>query len=234
MKSGFARRMVMCRLAIIAAGGALPPAAHAQTAPTASLPYGTLVSQLAIFENIPLQQRDHVLGGVAIKHHNPDDHTPIHFWVMDAGQRIGIPLSADNVLFGPIHQDWIARKSVVQTDQPKGSLNLEGGLWIAVPSQRPISLSYLQDGMRQTNAVIGIVARAIGGYLAQLAAPRVHHLTITLDGCCGGTAVLDIAGAKSVLHQDAHGNIALPDAALADSAVGSFTPSVAVTKLDPE
>jgi hypothetical protein len=235
MKTGFARLIVTCRLAIGAASIlALPSAAESQSATTASLPYETLLGQLAIFENIPIQQRDHILGGVVIKHHDPDDHTPIHLWVMEGARRIGIPLSAENVLFGPVRQDWIAGHVIVQTDQPKGTLAFEGGIWLAVPSQMPISLAYLHEGMRQTNAAIGIVARAIGGYLAQFAAPRVHHLTITLAGCCAGTALVDIAGSKSVLHQDPKGTIALPDAALADTAQGWLTPSTAVTKLDPE
>jgi hypothetical protein len=239
MKSSTARiififQLATCATAIAAAGGARPAAAETESTATASLPYETLVAQLSIFENIPLQQRDHVLGGIVIKHRNTADRTAIHIWVLDGAQRIFIPLSADGALFGPVRRDWVARHVIVHTDQPKGSLTIEAGLWIAVPPQRPISLAYLHEGMRQTNAVIVTVARAIGGYLAQLAAPRVHHLTLTLDGCCGGSAVLDIAGSKTVLQQDRNGSIALPDAALEDAAEGWLQPSGAVAKLDPE
>jgi hypothetical protein len=219
---------------VVGAAFALSAAAQTTSGPTASLPYETLAGQLRIFQNIPQQQRDHVVAGVAIRHAGSKIYLPVKLWVIDGTQRIDIPLSADGIFFGPIHEDWIARHLVVQTDQPKHTLNLGAGLWIAIPAQRPISLAYLQEGMRQTNAVIAVVARAAGGYFAQLAAPRMHHLTMTLEGCCTGTATLNLAGATTVLHQDSNGDIPLPDAALADGAQGSVMPSATVTKLDPQ
>jgi hypothetical protein len=188
---------------------------------------------LVAFDAIPVSERNHVVAGVLVTHGDAGNHAPIILWVQSDGKRIDLPLNADHAYFGPVRADWIAQNLVVQSDQPRHSIEAGFGLWIAPPPARTVPLAYVRDGMKQTDAILRIGARHVGGYLAQFAAPVMHHVALTLAGCCDGTVSLDIAGAKTVLRQDKSGIVSLPDAALADGQNGTLTASADIIKIDP-
>lgn len=207
--------------------------AFTQPVETATIPYENLMALKVQFQAIPLAERDHVVFAPAVLHSNSADHSPIHLWVMQNGQRSDIPLDHDGVVLAAPRPDWLSSHVLVRTDQPKHTLTVAASFLLAVPPGPVVSLSSLRTALAQTYAVMRSGARATGGYLAQFAVPQVRHVTITLAGCCAGTVTLATGGGQTVLHQDAEGHIAVPDAILAADMEGTLTASAPITKLDP-
>jgi hypothetical protein len=200
----------------------------AARAENAAVPFARLAGFRGAFDAVPAAQRDKLIFLLSIGHVDKTNHAPIRAWVDDGGKRIEIPVGADGVVTLPARADWVARGVMVQTDQPKGTLNIEIDLAVKLPAGRTIAVAYLLDAVRQGNDAMRAGARQLGGYMAMLMAPVSKEVDITLAGCCGGTAMVD----GVVLRQAASGIVAIPLGVLQDHAPGALTLSAPATAID--
>jgi hypothetical protein len=212
---------VMMLAAVLLVGG---PA----RADNAAIPFARLAGFRRSFNAVPASQRDKLIFVLSIGHADKLNHLPIRAWVNDAGKRVDIAVAADGVVTLPERPDWDRSGVMVQTDQPKGTLNIEIDLAVKVPAGQTIAVSYLLDAVRQGNDAMRAGARQLGGYMAMLMAPVSKEVDITLTGCCGGTATVE----GVVLRQAASGIVAIPLGVLQDHAQGALALSAPATAID--
>jgi hypothetical protein len=214
----------------LAVGVAL--AAGPAWADNATIPYATLAQYRTMFNALPAAQRDKLMFVLAVQHRNDSDHAPIHMWVDHGSKRTEIPVGPDGTVSLPDRPDWIAAGVAVQTDQPHGSLNLGFDMWIKPPAGKTTPVSYVLEGVQQANDAMRAGARKMGGYLAMLAAPSVHSISIKLAGCCDGSVTISSAAGKVAAHEDKSGIVAIEPGVLRDHADGTITASAPIMVLD--
>jgi hypothetical protein len=198
----------------------------------ATIPFATLAQYQAMFNALPAAQRDKLIFVLGVQHRNDSDHSPIHMWVDRDGKRTDIPVGADGTVSLPDRPDWIAAGVAVQTDQPHGSLNLGIDMLIKPPAGKMAPVSYVLDGVQQANDAMRAGARKIGGYLAMLAAPSVHSVSIKLATCCDGSVTVNSAAGTVVVREDKSSVVAVAPGVLRDHADGTITASAPIMVLD--
>jgi hypothetical protein len=206
--------------------------AQRATAETATIAYAKLAAFQASFDSIPPAQRDRLILSLQILHADPANHTPIHLWADLDGKRTDIPVAPDGDVALPTQPDWTVRGVMLQTDQPRHSLQLKLGLRIRPPPGTSFPVNDLADAVPQAQQAINTGARQLAGLLAIFATPTIHAIRISFPRCCTETVTLQASG-RTVLTQDKSGTITLPVDTLDAYRGGTLTASAPITKLDP-
>ncbi len=198
----------------------------------ATIPFAQLAKFNTAFNAIPAAQRDKLIFVLQIEHTDKTNHTPIHAWVDADGTHTVIPLDPDGTIHLPDKPDWATHDVMVQTDQPRHSLDTGIDLYVPPPPGRSIPVHYLRDAVQQGNAAMRAGARQLGGYVAMLMAPTAKQVDIAVADCCNATATVQGSAAPTILKQGPAGTIVIPLSTLRDNPDGTITLSAPATKID--
>ncbi len=165
-------------------------AASPALADNAAISVAKLAGYQAAFNAIPPQQRDKLVFELQLGHSDKTNHVPIRAWVDANGRRVDVPIAPDGAIQLPDRPDWAASGVMLQTDQPRHSLDIEVDVLVRLLPGRSVPVSYLLDAVQQADNAMRAGARQLGGYLAMLAAPSAKSVAIDVAGCCKANATL--------------------------------------------
>jgi hypothetical protein len=178
---------------------------------TERMPYHALTRHWSAFEELAPEARDKVRLTVRVqsKRSGPD---PLVLWMDVGGRHYDLPVDSYGLVQVPRTPDLIAADPVVQTNQPKGSVDTELALVLLVPDSRQFHYADLKAATDQTSQLIH---QAAGG-LISLFLPSVTGVSFTCPTGTDCSITLHRAGGDQVLQADRDGKIRLPlDQALA-------------------
>ncbi len=198
----------------------------------AAIPFAQLAKFNTAFNAIPAEQRDKLIFVLQIEHADKTNHAPIHAWVDADGTRTDIPVDPDGTIHLPDRPAWVSQGVMLQTDQPRHTLNTGIDLFVPLPPGRSIPVHYLLDAVQQGNAAMRAGARQLGGYMAMFMAPAAKQVDIAFPTCCNATATVQGTAAPIVLKQGPDGTISIALSTLHDNPDGTITLSVPPAKLD--
>lgn len=181
---------------------ALLLAAPAGALETDRLRYHTLTRHWASFEELAPEARDRVRLSVRVASHFKG---PVDLWMEIGGRRYDLPVDSYGLVDVPRSADIIAADPVVQTNQPKGSIETELALLLQVPDNQHFHYADLQAATDQTNALI---KQAAGGLVAMFL-PTVTGVEFTCPTGTDCELVVHHPKSDEFLHADAKGKIQL-------------------------
>ena len=178
---------------------------------TERMPYHSLTRHWSSFEELAPEARDKVRLTVRVqtKHAGTD---PVVLW-MDVGEHhYDLPVDSYGLVQIPRTPDLIAADPLVQTNQPKGSVDTELALLLLVPDNRQFHYADLKAATDQTSQLI----RQAAGGLISLFLPSVTGVNFTCPTGTECSITLHRANGDEILRADRDGRIVLPlDPALA-------------------
>jgi len=143
-------------------------AAPAWALETAHLRYHTLTRHWSAFEELAPEARDRVRLTVRVQAAKAGGE-PVALWMDIGGRHYDLPVDSYGLVQVPRTPDIIAADPLVETNQPKGSVDTELALLLLMPDSRQFHYADLQAAADQTNALIH---QAAGG-LVSLFLPAV-------------------------------------------------------------
>ena len=212
---------------LVAAGTAAPPA-HA------SATYASLMRTRVIFDGLDPARRDKLTLVLRLVHPDKFDKTPIHLVLIDGGKTIDVTQDSEGTLPTTLNQDWITRGLEVHSDPPHQAFGLDISLHINAPAQGKLQVADVQAGVAQAQDVFSAGARAMGGMLAMLAAPKVHGVAIKPARCCDSVATLSAGAQTQQIATGKDGLIRISNADLAKFAAGTLVLSTPITWIDSD
>lgn len=178
---------------------------------TERMPYHALTRHWSAFEELAPEARDKVRLTVRVqsKHAGVD---PLVLWMDVGGHHYDLPVDSYGLVQVPRTPDLIAADPLVQTNQPKGSVDTELALVLLVPDSRQFHYADLKAATDQTSQLIH---QAAGG-LISLFLPSVTGVSFTCPTGTDCSITLHRASGDEDLQADRDGKIRLPlDQALA-------------------
>lgn len=194
---------------------------------TEHLRYHTLTRHWSAFEELAPQARDRVRLSVRVEAKNASG--PVDLWMEVGGRRYDLPVDQHGLVQVPRSPDIIAADPVVQTNQPKGSIDTDLALLLLVPDNQRFHYADLQEAADQTNALI---KQAAGGLIAMFL-PTVTGVEFTCPTGTDCTIVVHRAEGDQVLHADAKGKIQLPLSPALKSENPLIEASAPLTDIEP-
>jgi len=146
---------------------------------TAHLRYHTLTRHWSAFEELAPEARDKVRLTVRVQAAKAGG-APVTLWMDVDGRHYDLPVDSYGLVQVPRTADVIAADPVVETNQPKGSVDTELALLLLVPDNRQFHYADLQAAANQTNALI----RQAAGSVVSLFLPTVTGINFN---CPTGT-----------------------------------------------
>lgn len=183
----------------------------AQAFDTQHMPYHALTRHWSAFEELAPEARDKVRLTVRVqaKHAGID---PVVLWMDVGGRHYELAVDSYGLVQVPRTPDLIAADPLVETNQPKGSVDTELALLLLVPDSRQFHYADLKAATDQTSQLIH---QAAGG-LISLFLPSVTGVSFTCPTGTECSITLHRAAGDEILHADRDGKILLPlDPALA-------------------
>ena len=183
---------------------AMSLAAPAWALDTAHLRYHTLTRHWSAFEELSPEARN--LVRLTVRVDAPHATQPVSMWMEVSGHRYDLAVDSYGLVQVPRTADIIAADPMVESNQPRGSIETELALLLLVPDSQHFHYADLQAATDQTNALI---RQAAGGLVAMFL-PTITGVTFT---CPTGTdCVLTVrhATGDEVLHANQDGKILLP------------------------
>ena len=203
--------------------GLLALAAPVQAGETARLPYRILAEKIAAFEGVPAAERDRVDLTLSIRPKAPPAE-PLRVWMELDGRRIDIPVDATGRMALRPTADLATASPMVETNQPKGTLDLELSLSLRLPDPTRFRYADLRASAAQIDA---LVKRAAGSW--GLFTPAATRVLFTCAQPAHCSLTLHRRQGPEVRLPDEQGRIALALTAALDAenpdiqASGSFT-----------
>jgi hypothetical protein len=182
---------------------ALALAAPAGAVETEHLRYHALTRHWAAFEELAPESRDRVRLSVRVQAKHAGE--PVDLWMDVAGQRYDLPVDAYGLVQVPRSPDIIAADPLVETNQPRGSIDTELALLLLVPDNQRFHYADLQAATDQTNALI---KQAAGGLIAMFL-PTVTGVEFNCPAGVDCTLVVHHAHGDEFLYAE-KGKIQLP------------------------
>jgi hypothetical protein len=183
--------------------------AGAQT--TGSMPYATLSKLFADFLSMPAQNRDKLIfiERVLSRAGTPLNPPP-HVTIQSASGTIPALVAADGTLTIPLTPALRAENPSVAIDQPKGAMNLQIMLAVAIPPHQRAPYAWFLAAGAQARDAIAIVARASGGMLASVFTPRLRGLAISFPAGTTAEVALVTPAGREILPPGPNGVVHLP------------------------
>ena len=179
-------------------------AAPAWALETAHVRYHTLTRHWSAFEELAPEARDRVRLTVRID--APKAKEPVSMWMEVAGRRYDLPVDSYGLVQVPRSADIIAADPMVESNQPRGSIDTELALLLLVPDSQRFHYADLQAATDQTNALI----RQAAGGLISIFLPTITGVTFTCPDGVDCTITVHHAVSDEVLHANQEGRILLP------------------------
>jgi hypothetical protein len=179
-------------------------AAPAGALETDHLRYHTLTRHWAAFEELAPEARDKVRLTVRVQSHATQG--PVMLWMDVDGRHYDLPVDSYGLVQVPRTPDVIAADPVVQTNQPKGSIDTDLALLLMVPDARRFHYADLKAAADQTSQLIH---QAAGG-LISLFLPSITGVTFTCPAGTECSITLHRESGDETLRADRNGKITLP------------------------
>ena len=152
---------------------ALSLAAPAWALDTAHLRYHTLTRHWSAFEELSPEARN--LVRLTVRVDAPHATQPVSMWMEVSGHRYDLAVDSYGLVQVPRTADIIAADPVVESNQPRGSIETELALLLVLPDNQHFHYADLQAATDQTNALI----RQAAGGLVSLFLPSVNGVSFT-------------------------------------------------------
>ena len=175
---------------------ALFVAAPAGALETEHIRYHTLTRHWSAFEELAPEARDRVRLSVRVE--SSRGSGPVDLWMEVGGRHYDLPVDSYGLVQVPRSPDIIAADPVVQSNQPKGSIETELALLLLVPDNQRFHYADLQAAADQTNALI----KQAAGSLISLFLPTVTGVGFTCPSGVDCSLVVHHPGGDEVLHAD--------------------------------
>lgn len=171
---------------------------------TDHLRYHTLTRHWSAFEELAPAARDRVRLTVRVQ--APKAQGPVSMWMEVAGRRYDLPVDSYGLVQVPRSADIIAADPMVESNQPRGSIDTELALLLVMPDSQRFHYADLQAATDQTNALI----RQAAGGLISLFLPTITGVTFTCPDGTDCAITLHHAAGDEVLRANRDGKILLP------------------------
>jgi hypothetical protein len=172
---------------------------------SAHLRYHTLTRHWSAFEELAPEARNRVRLTVRVE--APHASQPVAMWMEVAGHRYDLTVDSYGLVQVPRDADIIAADPVVESNQPRGSIETELALLLLVPDSQHFHYADLQAATDQTNALI---RQAAGGLVAMFL-PTITGVTFTCPTDSNDCAItVHRAAGDQVLRANQDGKILLP------------------------
>ena len=180
-------------------------AAPARALESAHLRYHSLTRHWSAFEELAPEARNRVRLTVRVE--APHATQPVAMWMEVAGRRYDLAVDSYGLVQVPRDAAIIAADPVVESNQPRGSIETELALLLVLPDSQHFHYADLQAATDQTNALI----RQAAGGLVSLFLPTVTGVTFTCPADTSDCAItVRRATGDEVLRADHEGKILLP------------------------
>jgi len=183
---------------------ALSLAAPAWALDTAHLRYHTLTRHWSAFEELSPEARN--LVRLTVRVDAPHATGPVAMWMDVAGRHYDLPVDSYGLVQVPRSPDIIAADPVVESNQPRGSIETELALLLVLPDNQHFHYADLQAATDQTNALI----RQAAGGLVSLFLPSVNGVSFTCPTGVDCSVTVHRAQGDEVLRAGLDGKILLP------------------------
>jgi len=185
-------------------------AAPAWALETAHLRYHTLTRHWSAFEELAPEARN--LVKLTVRVEAPHATGPVTLWMDVSGRHYDLTVDSYGLIQVPRTADIIAADPLVESNQPRGSIETELALLLLVPDGQHFHYSDLQAATDQTNALI----RQAAGGLVSMFLPTITGVNFNCPTGVDCTITLHRRSGDQVLRADKDGKIQLPlDPALA-------------------
>jgi hypothetical protein len=171
-------------------------------AETAHLRYHTLTRHWAAFEALAPESRDRVRLSVRVE--APHASAPVAMWMEVSGHRYDLTVDSYGLVQVPRTPDIIAADPVVESNQPRGSIDTELALLLLMPDNQHFHYADLQAATDQTNALIKQAAGIVSIFL-----PTITGVTFTCPAGTDCAITVHHAAGDEVLHANQDGKILL-------------------------
>jgi len=185
-------------------------AAPAWALETAHLRYHTLTRHWSAFEELAPEARN--LVKLTVRVEAPHATQPVAMWMDVSGHHYDLTVDSYGLIQVPRTPDIIAADPVVESNQPRGSIETELALLLLLPDGQKFHYSDLQAATDQTNALI----RQAAGGLVSMFLPTITGVNFKCPVGIDCSITLHRPAGDQVLHADKDGKIQLAlDPALA-------------------
>lgn len=180
-------------------------AAPAWALETAHLRYHSLTRHWSAFEELAPEARSRVRLTVRVA--APHATGPVAMWMEVGGHRYDLTVDSYGLVQVPRDATIIAADPLVESNQPRGSIETELALLLLVPDSQHFHYADLQAATDQTNALI----RQAAGGLVSMFLPTITGVTFTCPTDSSDCAItLHRAAGDEVLRANQEGKILLP------------------------
>jgi hypothetical protein len=170
----------------------------------AHLRYHALTRHWSAFEELAPEARN--LVRLTVRVDAPHATQPVSMWMEVSGRRYDLPVDSYGLVQVPRDADIIAADPMVESNQPRGSIETELALLLLVPDSRHFHYADLQAATDQTNALI----RQAAGGLISMFLPTVTGVTFTCPTGTDCAITVHRASGDEVLRPNQDGKILLP------------------------
>ncbi len=171
---------------------------------TAHLRYHTLTRHWSAFEELSPEARN--LVRLTVRVDAPHATGPVSMWMEVAGHRYDLQVDSYGLVQVPRTADIIAADPMVESNQPRGSIETELALLLLVPDSQRFHYADLQAATDQTNALI----RQAAGGLVSIFLPTITGVTFTCPTGTDCAITVHRAAGDEVLRANQDGKILLP------------------------
>ena len=179
-------------------------AAPAWALETAHLRYHTLTRHWSSFEELAPEARN--LVKLTVRVDAPRAAGPVAMWMEVGGRRYDLAVDSYGLIQVPRTADIIAADPLVESNQPRGSIETELALLLVLPDSQHFHYADLQAATDQTNALI----RQAAGGLVSMFLPTVTGVSFTCPTGVDCAITIHRAAGDEILHADKDGKILLP------------------------
>lgn len=183
---------------------AMSLAAPAWALDSAHLRYHTLTRHWASFEELAPEARN--LVRLTVRVDAPHATQPVAMWMDISGRRYDLTVDSYGLVQVPRSADIIAADPVVESNQPRGSIDTELALLLLVPDSQKFHYADLQAATDQTNALI----RQAAGGLVSMFLPTITGVSFACPAGVDCAITIHSAAGDQVMRSDKDGKILLP------------------------
>lgn len=179
-------------------------AAPAWALETAHVRYHTLTRHWSSFEELAPEARN--LVKLTVRVDAPHAAGQVAMWMDVGGQRYDLAVDTYGLVQVPRNADIIAADPVVESNQPRGSIDTELALLLVLPDSQRFHYADLQAATDQTNALI----RQAAGGLVSMFLPTVTGVSFACPTGVDCAITVHRAAGDQILRADKDGKILLP------------------------
>lgn len=171
---------------------------------SAHLRYHSLTRHWSAFEELAPEARNRVRLTVRVD--APHATGPVAMWMEVGGHRYDLTVDSYGLVQVPRDADIIAADPLVESNQPRGSIETELALLLLVPDSQHFHYADLQAATDQTNALIH---QAAGGLISMFL-PTITGVTFTCPTGTDCAITVHHSASDEILHANQDGKILLP------------------------